>query len=109
MFKTIVKTMFLIMFETVFKTVFKTVSKTMSEIMFETMIKNKIKNDEQFQLKNMSFLKITDSKKRDYIVNEFHKTRQNIEQNFLSERVGDMNTQYELSKLLKPVTDIQKI
>ena len=56
----------------------------------------------------MSFLKITDPKKRDFTVNEFLKTRQNIQQNFLSERVGDLNTQYELSKLLKPVTDMQK-
>ena len=33
----------------------------------------------------MSFLKITDPKKRDYIVNEFLKKRQIIQQNFLSE------------------------
>ena len=58
--------------------------------------------------KNMSFLKITDPKKRDFIVNEFLKTRQNIQQIFLSERVGDLSTQYELSKLFKPVTDMQK-
>ena len=56
----------------------------------------------------MSFLKITDPKKRDFIVNEFLKTRQNIEQNFVSERVGDFSTQYQLSKLFKPVTDMQK-
>ena len=56
----------------------------------------------------MSFLKITDTKKRHFIVNEFLKTRQNIWQNFLSERVGDLSTQYELSKLFKPVTDMQK-
>ena len=36
------------------------------------------------------------------------KTRQNIQQNFFSERVGDLSTQYELSKLFKTVTDIQK-
>ena len=57
----------------------------------------------------MSFLKIADTKKRDFIVNEFLKTRQNIQQNLLSERLGDVNTQYELSKLFKPVTDMQKI
>ena len=56
----------------------------------------------------MSFLKITDPKKRDFIVNDFLKTRQNIQQNFLSERVGDLNTQCELSKLFKPVTAMQK-
>ena len=37
----------------------------------------------------------------------FRKKRQNIKQNFLSERVGDFSIQYELSKLFKPVTDIQ--
>ena len=56
----------------------------------------------------MSFLKITDHKKRDFIANEFFKTRQNIQQNFSSERLEDVNTQYELSKLFKPVTDMQK-
>ena len=56
----------------------------------------------------MSFLKITDHKKRDFVVNKFLRTRQNIQQNFLSERVGDLSTQYELSKLFKPVTDMQK-
>ena len=56
----------------------------------------------------MSFIKITDPKKRDFIVNEFFKTRQNIQQNLLSERVGDLSTQCELSKLFKPVTDMQK-
>ena len=56
----------------------------------------------------MLFLKITDPKKRDFIVNEFLKTRKNIQQNFLSERVGDLSTQYELSKLIKPVANMQK-
>ena len=55
----------------------------------------------------MLFLKITDPKKRDFIVNEFLKTRQNIQQNFLSERVGDLSKQHELSTLFKPVTDMQ--
>ena len=56
----------------------------------------------------MSFLKITDPKKRDFIVNEFLKTRQNIQHNFLSERLGDVNTQYELSMLFKSVTDMKQ-
>ena len=51
----------------------------------------------------MSFLKITDPKKRDFIINEFLKTTQNIQQNFLPERVGVLSTQYEFSKLFKPV------
>ena len=56
----------------------------------------------------MSLLQISDPKKRDFLVNEFLKTRQNIQQNFSSERVGDMSTQYELSKLFKPITDMKK-
>ena len=56
----------------------------------------------------MSFLKITDPKRRDFIVNEFLMTRQNIQQNFLSERAFKLSSQYELSKLFKPVTDMQK-
>ena len=56
----------------------------------------------------MSFLKITDPKKRNFIFNEFLKTRQNIQQNFVSERIGDLSTQYELSKLFKPLTNMQK-
>ena len=56
----------------------------------------------------MSFLKITDPKKIDFIVNEFLKTRQNIQQNFLSECLCDVNIQYELSNFFKPVTDMKK-
>ena len=56
----------------------------------------------------MSFLKITDPTKRDFIVEEFLKTKQKIKQNFLSEKVGDMGLQRELSKLYKPITDTQK-
>ena len=55
----------------------------------------------------MAFLKFTDAMKGDFIVNKFLKTRQNIQQNFLSERVGDVNAQYELSKPFKPATDMQ--
>ena len=38
----------------------------------------------------------------------FLRQRKNIQQNFLSERVGDVNRQYELSKIFKPVTYMQK-
>ena len=49
------KTMFTAMFTTMFKTMFRTIIKTMFE---------KLKNRAN---KNMSFIKITDSKKRDFI------------------------------------------
>ena len=57
---------------------------------------------------NMSFLEITDPKKRDFIVNVFLQRRQIIQQNFLSERVRDVSTQYELSMVLKQIADMQK-
>ena len=79
----------------------------MFKIMFRTIFEKKFKK--RWLIKNMSFQKITDPKKRGLIVNDFLKTRQNIQQNFLSERVGDLSTQHELSKLFKPVTDMQKI
>ena len=47
----------------------------------------------------MSILKTTDPNKRDFIVNEFLETRQNIQQNFLSERVGDVNFQISSNQL----------
>ena len=71
-------------------------------------VQNRVRKIKKIANKNMSFLKITDPKKRDFIVNEFLKIRQNIQQNLLSQRVGDLSTQYELSKLFKPVTDMQK-
>ena len=72
----------------------------MFKIVFKTMFKTTFeKNKTRWLIKNLSFLKITDPKKRDFIVNEFIKTRQNIQQNFLSERVGDLSTQHELSKV----------
>ena len=43
----------------------------------------------------MSFLKIRDPKKRDLIVNEFLKTKKNIQDNFLTERLGDISKQRE--------------
>ena len=58
--------------------------------------------------KNMSFLEITDPKKRDFIVNVFLKRRQIIQQNFLSERVRDVSIQYELSMVLKQIAYMQK-
>ena len=74
----------------------------------QNSVQNRVQKIKKIANKSMSFLKITDPKKRDFIVNEFLKTRQNIQQNVLSERLGDLSTQYELSKLFKPVTEMQK-
>ena len=87
---------------------FKIMFKTNLKIMFKTMFNTMFEKNKNVANKDMSFLKITDPKKRDFIVNEFLKIRQNIQQNFLSVRVGDLSTQYELSELFKLVTDMQK-
>ena len=62
------------MFETVFIIMFKTV--------FNKQCSKPCPKNKKIANKNMSFLKITDPKKRDFIVNEFLKTRQNINQIF---------------------------
>jgi len=56
----------------------------------------------------MSFLKIKDPKKRDLIVEEFLKTKKDIQDSFITEILGDIGAQRELSKFFKPVTDTQK-
>src|SRR5688572_25452477 len=55
----------------------------------------------------MSFLKISDPLKRDFIVSEYNKRKKNIQQNFLSERLGDIGLQRELTKLYRPIVDSQ--
>jgi len=55
----------------------------------------------------MSFLKITDPKKRDFIVKEFLLSKHNIRQNSLSDKLGDIGLQQKLTKLYKPITDSQ--
>ena len=63
------------MFKIVFNTVFKTVFKIVFKIVFKTVFKTVFENNKLYLIKNMSFLKITDPKKRDFIVNAFLKTR----------------------------------
>lgn len=55
----------------------------------------------------MSFLKITDPAKRDFIVNEFLKTKRSIQQHTLSDKLGEDGMQQELIKLYKPITESQ--
>jgi hypothetical protein len=55
----------------------------------------------------MSFLKITDPSKREFIVSEFLKSKRNIQQSYQSEKLGDIVIQRELSKLYKPITESQ--
>src|SRR6218665_2325131 len=55
----------------------------------------------------MSFLKITDPSKRDFIVEEYLKSKKSIKQNLLSERLGDIGLKKELTKMYKPIVDSQ--
>ena len=56
----------------------------------------------------MSFLKITDPEKRDFIVNEFLTLKNKNCQDSLSEKLGDLELQRELTKCYKPITDSQR-
>ena len=56
----------------------------------------------------MSFLKISDPSKRDTIVKEYLELKKNIRDNLLSERIGELQLQTDLSKFYKPITETQK-
>ena len=56
----------------------------------------------------MSFLKISDPLKRDSIVKEYLDLKKKIQDNFLSERIGEQQLQTDLSKFYKPITETQK-
>ena len=56
----------------------------------------------------MSFLKIKDHNKRDETVKEFLALKNKIKDNFRKERIGEIETQRDLAKLFKPVTETQK-
>ena len=58
--------------------------------------------------KVMSFLKITDPKKRDFVVQEFLKTKRNIQQHSLAEKTGDQEFATQMSKMFKPLIDTQR-
>ena len=55
----------------------------------------------------MSFLKIEDHNKRDETVKEFLALKNKIKDNFRRERLGEIETQEDLAKLFKPVTETQ--
>src|SRR6218665_216624 len=55
----------------------------------------------------MSFLKITDPAKRDFIVEKFIESKNNIQRDLLSDKIGDIGLQRELTKAYKPILDSQ--
>ena len=56
----------------------------------------------------MSFLKITDPNKRDFLVQEYLKTKKSVQQNYVNERTGEIDTQKDLAKFFKPIIVSQK-
>ena len=56
----------------------------------------------------MSFLKITDPKKREAMIRDYIETRKIIKDNLIAEKVGKMETQIGLENLFKPITETQK-
>ena len=56
----------------------------------------------------MSFIKVTDPKKREALIKDFIETRKRIKDNFIARKVGEIEYQRGLTKLFKPVTETQK-
>ena len=56
----------------------------------------------------MSFIKVTDPRKREELIREFIQTRKRIKDNFIARKVGESEYQTGLTKLFKPVTETQK-
>ena len=57
----------------------------------------------------MSFLKITDPRKRDEIVAEYLKTISNIQSNQLAYRLGKQKSTAKYARRYKPITDVQEV
>ena len=56
----------------------------------------------------MSFIKVTDPKKREALIKDFIETRKRIKDNFIARKVGEIEYQSGLTKLFKPVTKHKK-
>jgi len=56
----------------------------------------------------MSFLKIKDPSKRDKLVTEYLKTKNKIQEDFRSERLGEQSLYEDFGKIFKPITEQQK-
>ena len=56
----------------------------------------------------MSFIKVKDPRKREELIRDFIETRKRIKDNFIAKKVGEAEYQTGLTKLFKPVTEMQK-
>jgi len=56
----------------------------------------------------MSFLKIKDPSKRDKLVTEYLKTKEKIQDDFRSERLGEQSLYEDFGKIFKSITEQQQ-
>ena len=56
----------------------------------------------------MSFIKVTDPRKREELIKDLIETRKRIKDNLVAKKVGELEYQRGLTKLFKPVTETQK-
>ena len=56
----------------------------------------------------MSFIKVTEPRKREALIKDFIETRKRIKDNFIARKVGESEYQTGFTKLFKPVTETQK-
>ena len=56
----------------------------------------------------MSFLKITDPKKREAMIKDYLETRKRIKRNLITEKTRELELQTDLSKFYRPITETQK-
>ena len=56
----------------------------------------------------MSFIKVTDPRKREELIKNFIQTRKRIKDNFIAHKIGESEYQTGLTKLFKPITETQK-
>ena len=56
----------------------------------------------------MSFIKIKDPRRREELIKDLIETRKRIKDNFIAKKVGEAEYQTGLTKLFKPVIEIQK-
>ena len=61
-----------------------------------------------FSIQLMRYLKIKDPSKRDKLVTEYLKTKNKIQENFRSERLGEQSLYEDSGKIFKPITEQQK-
>ena len=60
------------------------------------------------KINTMSFYKITDPKERRRMFEKLSQTRKNVREQFLEDKIGDIESRESLKKIFKPVTESQR-